>query len=136
MGNGRTVLVVESRDDARGEIGDWLDDEGFDVMACPGPHSPDFTCVGGRGEPCPLADAADIIVLDLYLESDQNLRGVPGWELLLYYAGRGRPLVVLSGPEDTVRPLPDANLTIVRRPPARDEVVAAVRRLAGYGANP
>ena len=63
----RSVLVVEHDDDERARIGRLLEREGFDVILCPGPGAPDYICAGGRGLPCPIAQDADVVVLDMRL---------------------------------------------------------------------
>jgi hypothetical protein len=62
------VLVVEAEPAERELFSSWLEESGFTVLACPGPTEPDFTCVGDRKGTCPLADAADVVVLDMSLE--------------------------------------------------------------------
>lgn len=98
-------------------------------MACPGPGAPDYTCLGGRGETCPLARAADVVVLDLSLETDEAMRGTPGWQLLLYYVSAGKHVVALCGTEDPVRPPPDDQVAVVRRPARREALMRAVQDL-------
>jgi len=125
-----TVLIVDDDSDERRRIGSWLASAGFEVIECPGPSSPDYSCLGGRGEPCPLAHAADIVVLDIRLASDEMMMGTAGWELLLYYTTQGKKVVAMSGPEDSVQVLTDDLATVIRRPPEREQLVAAVRDLA------
>jgi hypothetical protein len=60
----------------------WLRQAGLRVIACPGPQPPIYICVGGRGDRCPLAVDADVVVLDLWLASDTMLRGTPAMQLL------------------------------------------------------
>lgn len=43
----RTVLVVEADPAERERFGSWLEGSGFDVLACPGPTEPDYTCGPG-----------------------------------------------------------------------------------------
>jgi hypothetical protein len=121
-------LVVESDDDERRRISTWLEDEGFtDVMFCPGPGAPDYTCVGGRGASCPLPNAADVVVVDLRLGSDEMLTGTPGWQLMLYYIELGKKVVAISGHEDSVRPRSDDQVRVVGRPLERHEFLSAMR---------
>lgn len=96
----QAVLVVEQDDELRDRLGKWLEDIGFDVMACPGPTRPDYTCVAGRGKPCPLAEAADAILVDLWLASDSVLFGTSSTELLDYYLSSKKPVVALSATSD------------------------------------
>lgn len=122
-----SVLLVEYDTDERARIGALLEDQGFDVIACPGPKGPDYVCLGGRGLPCPLAHNADLVVLDMRLASDVVMRGTPGWELLIYYLERSKRIVALSNDEDTVHPLSDDRVTVIKRRSPDDVIVAAVR---------
>ncbi|HET7868714.1 MAG TPA: response regulator [Actinomycetota bacterium] len=124
-----SVLVVESEEWIRDLLVLWLEDAGFDVMTCPGPRGPEFSCAGATKEGCPLAEGAELIVLDLELESDFLMCGVAGWELLHYYRSLDKPVVVLTGFEDAIRPLPSDRIAVLPRPPDRDGLVEAIRVL-------
>jgi CheY-like chemotaxis protein len=130
-----TVLVVEHDPVARHVLTGSLEGAGFDVIECPGPSAPDYTCVAARGEPCALARAADAIVLDLHQASDIMMCGLAGWQLFLYYYERGHRIVVLLGGDDPVRPLPESRVAVVRRPATGHKVVTAVRELLGVQAS-
>lgn len=124
---GRTsVLVVEPDRVRRDEIAGWLETEGLDVLMCGGPEGPEYNCLGGRGEDCPLAEVSDTVVLDMQLESDMVMCGAPGWMLLLYYFDRGKQIVALSGPEDSVHALDDEQVTVIPRTADRATLVRAV----------
>lgn len=123
------VLVVESDARLRELVTTWLREAGFEVVSCPGPQEPNFDCAGAGRYGCPLAESADLVVLDLELESDLLECGVAAWELLHYYRSLDRPVVVLSGIEDAIRPLPGDRLAVLRRPPDRDALVQAIRVL-------
>src|SRR5262249_45038283 len=125
-----TVLVVEYDDDERERISGVLESGGFEVLECPGPHDSDFTCIGGRNLDCALARDADVVVLDLRLASDEMMMGTPGWMLLTYYMAKGKRIVALSGSEDSVHPLPDGQVAVLRRPPDGQVLLGAVRQLA------
>jgi hypothetical protein len=127
----KSVLVVEGQTDRAEPMWSALERAGLDVLACPGPCAPEFTCLGGRGKRCALAAAADVVVLDLELAGDVVMMGTPGWELLLYYLGLGKKVVALVGDGDAVRPLPDDEVAVVPRRAPEGGVLAAVRRLAG-----
>ena len=126
---GVNVLVVESDEALRESIVAWLSLAGLDVQSCPGPQEPEFECAGASRYGCPLADSSDLVVLDLELESDLLLCGVAAWELLHYYRSLGRPVVVLSGTEDALTPVPGDRIAVLRRPPGRKSLVDAVRVL-------
>jgi hypothetical protein len=123
------VLVVESEDWLRERIIPWIREAGFEVLTCPGPQGPDFDCAGASRYGCPLAESADLIVLDLELESDLLVCGVAAWELLHYYRSLDKPVVVLSGIGDAIQPLPDDRLAVLPRLADRDELVEAIRVL-------
>ena len=99
----------------------------FDVLRCPGPPAPEYTCPGGRGEHCTFACEADVIVLDQWVEGDTFLQGTTGWELLFNYRSLGKIVVVLVGDEDPLRPLPDPFVLAIERAPDRDSLLSAVR---------
>jgi hypothetical protein len=79
------VLNVDRDPDTRDRVGRWLEDAGLDVVACPGPTAPEFTCIGSRDGHCPLAQKADLIVLDLWLDSDAAMIGTRAWNLVRFY---------------------------------------------------
>lgn len=99
------------------------------MTVCPGPSAPEYTCIGGRGEACPLATAADVVVLDLRLQSDEMDMGVPGWQLALVYRELGKPLVALTGESDPVRLVREPGVAVLPRRPAPDVLLDAVRRV-------
>ena len=84
-GKSTKVLLVEAETAERERLGDLLERAGFDVVECPGPSGPDYTCVGGREGRCALVEPADIVVLDLWLESDTMLCGTQSGELIGLY---------------------------------------------------
>lgn len=123
----RSVLVVEADPLERGRFGAWLERAGFDVLVCPGPTEPDYTCVGARGGACPLAQEADIVVLDMSLESEAVVIGTAAEELLGLYLIAGHQVVVLGSHQgEEIR----GRLVRLRRHPEWDELVGAVRSLA------
>lgn len=126
------MLLVERDPTERRRMGGWLEEAGFGVETCPGPTHPDFTCIGGRTGSCPLAAAADVVVLNLRLASDEAMQGTPGWHLLTVYIELGKPVVALVSEDDPVHPRPGAGVAVLARFPAREELLDAVRRsLAG-----
>ncbi len=122
------ILVVEAEPTCRSQLASWLTLE-FDVVTCPGPQTPGYTCPGGRGEVCNLAESADLVVLDLWVEGDTFLSGTAGWELLFYYRSLGKPVVVLTDPHDPIRPLQEEGVAVLRRPADRPSLLRAVRGL-------
>ena len=137
-GSGRSVLVVEFDPRVRERIGRWLEDSGFQVMGCPGPSAPNFGCVGVQGSGCALAHGADLIVLDLWLESDHNLLGASSGQILAYYTRSGLPVVAFSHrPSDQRRALRyvEDRVVWVEWPPERRELVETVRAELGAPAS-
>lgn len=125
-----TILLVEADDAERDRFGGWLEDEGFNVLTCPGPSEPDYTCVGTRTVGCALATAASIVVLDMSTRSEGVVMGTTSEELLaLYLYPNGRVVVLGSHPGEEI----GGRLVRLRRHPARGELVDAVRSLVGRG---
>jgi CheY-like chemotaxis protein len=120
------VLVVEADPAERELISSWLEDSGFTVIACPGPTEPDFTCVGDRTGTCPLAEAADVVVLDMSLEGEALMTGTAAEDLLGLYLVSGRPVVTLGSRRGDEVP---GELTRLRRHPTRETLLGAVRGL-------
>ena len=123
------VLLVESEAWLREPIVPRVREAGFEVLTCPGPQGPDFDCAGPSMYGCLLGESADLIVLDLELESDLLLCGVAAWELLHYYRSLDKPVIVLTGFDDAIQPLPGNRIAVLRRPPDRDALVEAIRVL-------
>jgi DNA-binding response OmpR family regulator len=125
------VLVVTEDREPSENMATWLREDGFDVITCPGPQAPSYVCAGGRGESCPLAVCADVVVLDLRLASDTVLKGTPALQLLGYYTDLGGPVVVLQRLGDRVGPFVGNGVEPVRWPPTRRSLLRAVHgRLA------
>lgn len=129
MNETRVVLVVEEDDVIRDRLAAWLSEGGFMPLTCAGPLAPEYTCPGGRGEACPLAEFADLAVLDLWLESDTAMEGTPGWQLLPYYVSMGKAVVALATEEDQIHPIPETLVTMLRRLPEKEQLLSAVRAL-------
>jgi DNA-binding response OmpR family regulator len=125
------VLIVDRDPDTRDRVGGWLEDVGFDVVVCPGPTAPEFTCVGSREGRCPLAQDADVVVLDLWLESDAAMRGTRAVSLIRHYGSWGKPLVVMTDRHDGVMDrVEDFSLPTVDWPPDRRDLVETIRVVA------
>lgn len=90
-----TVLLVADRRSVADPIAAALEEAHFQVMGCPGPRAPSYRCIGGAGGDCPLAKAADVVVIDCDLASDAAMEGTPSWLLAAYYMGRGIPVLAL-----------------------------------------
>ena len=94
------VLIVDRDPDTRDRVGAWLEDAGLDVLGCPGPTGPEFTCVGSRDGRCPLAEAADLVVLNPWLESDAAMLGTRAAKLVRHYRAWGKPVVMMTDRRD------------------------------------
>lgn len=116
------VLVVEADGTERKRLGTWLEGSGYQVLTCPGPTEPDYTCVGARAGACPLAAEADIVVLDMSLDSEAVMTGTAAEELLGLYLMTGRQVIVLgSHPGEDV---PGQLIRMSRHPGLEDLLVA------------
>lgn len=125
-----TVLVVEADPVERERYGSLLDSAGFDVLSCPGPTGPDYTCLGSRDGVCPLLDDVDVVMLDMSLDSEAVMSGTPAEELLGLYLTAGRPVVVLGSRSGEDVP---HQIVRLRRHPESSALLDAVRRLARAG---
>lgn len=126
------VLVVEADADERERFATWLEEAGFEVATCPGPSAPDYTCVGGREGSCPLLEGAEVVVMDLSLDSELVMAGTFAEELVALYRGMDKPIVALSR-GGAAREEPGGRTVRLARHPAHDDLLRAVRRLAVRG---
>lgn len=122
----RGVLVVEADAVERDRYTSALESAGFEVLTCPGPTEPDYTCVGAREGTCPLVEEAAVVVLDMSLDSEALLTGTPAEELLGLYLTAGRPVVVLGSRGGATL---EGQLVRLRRHADDEQVVASVRSL-------
>lgn len=118
-----SALVVEADPEERRRFGSWLEREGFDVLECPGPTEPDYTCVWARGGTCALAARADVVVLDMSLDSEAVMLGTAAEELLGLYLMAGKSVVVLGSHPGGEVP---GQLRRLPRHPGRRELLEAV----------
>jgi hypothetical protein len=121
-----TVLVVASDPDALERLGKGLEDAGFEVMACRGPITPDYACIGGREGYCPLVECADVVVLDPWLAGDEYGVGTTADQLVEVYVGSGRA-VVLLGSVGWLDPFLGGPVISIGERAETSDVVAAVR---------
>jgi hypothetical protein len=126
MPDGGTVLLVESDHAESERLGRALENGGYEVISCPGPTAPDYTCIGGREGYCPLVERADVVVIDPWLAGDEYGVGTPADVLVELYANRGRT-VILLGSAGWLDPFTGGHVVSLgdRADPA--EVLAAVR---------
>lgn len=117
------VLLVEADAEDRRRYGAWLEEEGVEVVVCPGPTAPDYSCVGARRGACPLAAQADLVVLDTALPGDDLREGTSASDLVTLYVSLGKPVVGLSTLARDVPP----PAGWVRWPPNAKDLLQAVR---------
>lgn len=121
-----TVLVVESDPEDRESIGSWLENAGFQVLACPGPQPPGYICVGGRTGWCPLIEPADVVLVDLRLISEDLVDGTSAAELFALYTSSGKPVIAL-GPDPRIARLFDPAVVVAPWPPEPYSLVRSVQ---------
>jgi CheY-like chemotaxis protein len=121
-----TVLVVESERLVRDVVADRLDEAGYEVIACPGPSAPNYTCIGTRGGRCPLEAAADVVVMDADLPGEDVADAASGLDLLSHYTGVGKPLVALRVPSDVLRLFAGERVLPLEWPPNTDALIRAI----------
>jgi hypothetical protein len=133
-------LIVDHDRRAGDRMGRWLEREGYEVLLCPGPSPPSMTCIGGKGGPCPLVDGANVLVLDLWLQSDSLMIGTSSLEILMYYIATGKPIVAVSHGPDATHLFMEERLAVLEWPVDRAELVETVRTMlaapAGLGSGP
>lgn len=121
-----TVLLVEADPEERERYAAWLEAEGREVVACPGPTGPDYTCVGSREGACPLVEGSDLVILDMSTEAEALMTGTASEELLALYLLSGRPVVALgSYPAEGI----PGELARIGRHPERDALLGAIAGL-------
>ncbi|MFB3739836.1 MAG: hypothetical protein ACE14W_12850 [Candidatus Velamenicoccus archaeovorus] len=123
---GGAVLVVQADAGERESTGSWLEASGYDVLSCPGPTEPDYTCVAARGNVCPLAQEASVVVLDMSLDSEAVMVGTPAEDLLGMYLVSGHRVVVLGSHPGQEVP---GQLIRLPRHPDRGSLLEAIRAL-------
>jgi hypothetical protein len=121
---------VESERLVRDVVADRLEGDGYEVIGCPGPTAPDYTCVGTRGGRCPLEKGADVIVVDTELPGDDTPDAASGIELLSYYSGTGKPVVALRAGSDELRLFAGERIRPVAWPPGQEALIEAIEELA------
>jgi hypothetical protein len=124
-----TVLLVEADGDRRRRFEEALHAARLDVLTCPGPTAPGYSCVGARTGACVLVDRADAIVLDLALDSEEVMEGTSAEELLTLYRSTGLPIVTLGRRGNPIDVEEDGQLVRLSRAADPPQVVARLRRL-------
>jgi hypothetical protein len=121
------ILLVEHDEERRVLIGGWLENAGYDVLTCPGPSAPDYSCIGGREGRCALVHPASLVVLDLSFSSDEMVRAPIGADLLGFYLLTGKPIITLGHGDDLLADPLDNQLVALGRTPNPGDLLAAVR---------
>ena len=125
-----TVLLVGADVEERERQAQALGGAGYEVVVCPGPTEPDYSCIGDREGYCPLLEHADFVVLDTCLAGDEMGVGVSADQLLELYVGGGRSVVVLGSGGWLADPLDDERVVHLEAHPSEEELVTAVGSLA------
>lgn len=127
-----TVLVVEPEEPIRERIGRLTEEAGFVVVTCPGPHAPHYECIGMLKDGCPLAEGADVVVLDMELDSDLAIQGTSAVELVGFYLRKGRSVVALCRDHrEVVHPYVEEPVSLLRWPADEDRLVPVLREILG-----
>jgi hypothetical protein len=122
-----TALVVSEDEGLRATLAEWLEDDGIDVMVCPGPRRPHYSCIGLRGQPCPLIHGADLVLVDLHPESGQLIDSTSRNELVNHYRQLGRRVVAIVDGDTTLDLPATKGLAVVCRLAERGTLVGTVR---------
>ena len=122
------ALIVSEDSGLRETVGRWLEDDGIEVLTCPGPRAPHFSCIGLRCSPCPLLGDADVVVLDLHPEPGQLADRTGRVALVKLYRENLRPVLVMA--DETGTALPDVDgVAVVGRLADPASLVPTVREL-------
>jgi CheY-like chemotaxis protein len=125
----QTVLIVDHDREGRDRMERWFQRAGYRLLACPGPAAPGLTCIGGEGGPCPLVDTSDLVVLDLWLQSDILMQGTSSLELLMYYISTGKPIIAISHGPDASHLFMEESLAVLEWPADRAELIETARAM-------
>jgi hypothetical protein len=120
------VLLVENEEQRRTLFGGWLESVGFDVLTCPGPSAPEYSCIGTRAGRCPLVDAASLIVLGPPSSSDPAGGSTARLDVVSYCLMTGKPVIAL-GVEGLLAHRPEDQLIVFPRTPERRDLITAAR---------
>jgi len=123
------ILLVEQDEQRRARFGEWLQDAGYEVLTCPGPSAPAYSCIGTRAGRCALVDPASLLVLDLSFSPDAMVRAPIGVDLLGFYLLTGKPIIALGRGDDLLADPPEDQLIALERTPNRGDFLATVRSM-------
>ena len=127
---GSPVVLLVEPDAADCQLyGAWLEDAGMTPINCPGPRLPGFVCLGTCNRPCPLADVADVAVLDTRRLPGIMKKGLPAWRLLRYYLAQGKPVVVIADHYRKDRSFRPEQVAILRPNPGPESLLLIVKMM-------
>jgi CheY-like chemotaxis protein len=121
------ILLVERDPKARDLIGSWLKGAGYEVLLCPGPTAPDYSCIGGRARRCALVDPVTVIIVDLSLARDAMLQGSARMDLLGYYLSTGKRVIALGPGDQLLGRVLEEHLIPLDGVPDRQALVQTIR---------
>jgi hypothetical protein len=125
----KAALIVSDDAGLRQGLAARFEASGMEVMECPGPHRPDFSCVGLEGRSCALLNGADLVVVDLHPEPGGVIDTTRRAELLGHYTQEGRQVVALVDADSTnIQPLANG-VVVAGRLDEPEELLDTVREL-------
>jgi hypothetical protein len=128
------ILLVEHEEERMVLIAGWLQDAGYDVLTCPGPSAPRYSCIGSRAGHCPLVDPASLVVLDLSFSPEATIQAPIDIGLLGFYLLTGKPIITLGRGDDLLADrLEDQLITLERTPDHGDFLETVGRVIARQG---
>lgn len=122
-------LVVSEDSQLHRQVRAWLSEAGIETKACPGPAAPEYVCIAGTGEMCPLTADVDFVILDTYLAGDGLMRGMTAWQLLDYYCLNLSLPVLLIEREGGIAGWEDELVVRVSHPPDKLELIQTLHLL-------
>jgi len=131
----RTILLVEQDREISDTLGRWLDRHGYQLLACPGPQPPTYSCIGVDRGSCPLAHGADLVVLDMWLAGESVMVGASSLELLERYLDAVLPVIAFTHGADPTDISRTERLTVIEWPPDQGELLQTTRSLIGTDAS-
>ena len=125
----QTAVVVSEDDGLRQGVASWLEEAGLEVMVCPGPRAPHFTCIGLEGGACPLVAGTDVVLLDLHPEPGELVDNTSRRELLRHYTAAGHRVIAMVDAGASVELPRVAGVTVTERLAERAALVDVVREV-------
>ena len=123
------ILLVEHDEGRTALFGGWLQDAGHEVLTCPGPSAPGYSCIGSRSGHCPLVAPASLVVLDLSFSPEATIRAPIDIDLLGFYLLTGKPIIALGRGDDLLADRLENQLIALERTPDRGDFLRTVERV-------